>query len=89
METLTLCNDYTGVSSYCTLFLREPYRHSMNGHALSRFRMLYFLAQFKQRFSDWVIAEMRGVSDDNGDSPFWTWREKIISFQWIFQKRII
>lgn len=75
LETLTLCNDYTGVSELCTLFLREPYRHSLNGRTLSRFRML-FLAQFKQRFSDWVIAEMRGVSDENGDSPFWQWLEK-------------
>lgn len=75
LETLTLCNDYTGVSELCTLFLREPYRHSLNGRTLSRFRML-FLAQFKQRFSDWVIAEMRGVSDDNGDSPFWQWLEQ-------------
>lgn len=75
LETLTLCNDYTGVSELCTLFLREPYRHSLNGRTLSRFRML-FLAQFKQRFSDWVIAEMRGVSDENGDSPFWQWLEQ-------------
>lgn len=75
LETLTLCNDYTGVSELCTLFLREPYRHSLNGRTLSRFRML-FLAQFKQRFSDWVIAEMRGVSDENGRSPFWEWLEK-------------
>lgn len=75
LETLTLCHDYTGVSELCTLFLREPYRKNMNGRTLSRFRML-FLAQFKQRFSDWVIAEMRGVSDDNGDSPFWEWLEK-------------
>ena len=72
LETLTLCNDYTGVSELCTLFLREPFRHSLNGRTLSRFRML-FLAQFKQRFSDWVIAEMRGVSDESGDSPFWQW----------------
>lgn len=75
LETLTLCHDYTGVSELCTLFLREPYRKNMNGRTLSRFRML-FLAQFKQRFSDWVIAEMRGVSDENGDSPFWGWLEK-------------
>ncbi|RUO73733.1 arginine N-succinyltransferase [Idiomarina seosinensis] len=75
LETLTLCNDYTGVSELCTLFLREPYRRSLNGRTLSRFRML-FLAQFKERFSDWVIAEMRGVSDDNGDSPFWQWLQQ-------------
>ncbi|PYE32370.1 arginine N-succinyltransferase [Idiomarina fontislapidosi] len=75
LETLSLCNDYTGVSELCTLFLREPYRHNLNGRTLSRFRML-FLAQFKQRFSDWVIAEMRGVCDDDGASPFWDWLEE-------------
>ncbi|MGM0480346.1 MAG: arginine N-succinyltransferase [Pseudomonadota bacterium] len=75
LETLTLCNDYTGVTELCTLFLRERYRHNMNGRTLSRFRML-FLAQFKQRFSDWVIAEMRGVSDENGESPFWQWLQQ-------------
>lgn len=75
LETLSLCNDYTGVSELCTLFLREPYRHNLNGRTLSRFRML-FLAQFKQRFSDWVIAEMRGVCDVDGASPFWDWLEQ-------------
>ncbi|EKE84520.1 arginine N-succinyltransferase [Idiomarina xiamenensis] len=75
LDTLTLCNDYTGVSELCTLFLREPFRKGLNGRTLSRFRML-FMAEFKSRFSDWVIAEMRGVSDDNGDSPFWTWLQQ-------------
>ena len=72
LQTLTLCNDYTGVSELCTLFLREPFRKSMNGRVLSRFRML-FMAEFRNRFSDIVIAEMRGVSDANGESPFWCW----------------
>lgn len=73
--TLTLCNDYTGVSELCTLFLREPYRHSMNGRVLSRFRLL-FMAEFQQRFSRTVIAEMRGVSDEQGNSPFWQWLQQ-------------
>lgn len=72
LDTLTLCNDYTGVSELCTLFLREPYRKNQNGRVLSRFRML-FMAQFRNRFSNWVIAEMRGVSDADGQSPFWRW----------------
>lgn len=75
-ETLTLCQDYTGVSELCTLFLREPYRKNQNGRVLSRFRLL-FMAEFKHRFSDWVIAEMRGVSDDNGQSPFWQWLQEL------------
>ncbi len=74
-ETLTLCNDYTGVSELCTLFLREPFRKNMNGRVLSRFRML-FMAEFQNRFSDTVIAEMRGVSDDSGESPFWGWLQE-------------
>ncbi|TRW48498.1 arginine N-succinyltransferase [Aliidiomarina halalkaliphila] len=75
LQTLTLCNDYTGVSELCTLFLREPYRKGRNGRVLSKFRLL-FMAQFRQRFADTVIAEMRGISDEDGRSPFWAWLEK-------------
>ncbi|SFR49308.1 arginine N-succinyltransferase [Pseudidiomarina maritima] len=75
LGTLTLCNDYTGVSELCTLFLREPFRKNMNGRVLSRFRML-FMAEFRNRFSDIAIAEMRGVSDENGESPFWGWLQQ-------------
>jgi arginine N-succinyltransferase len=75
LETLTLCNDYTGVSELCTLFLREPFRKNQNGRVLSRFRML-FMAEFRERFSQFAIAEMRGVSNENGESPFWGWLEK-------------
>lgn len=75
LETLTLCNDYTGVSELCTLFLREPFRKNQNGRVLSRFRML-FMAEFAERFSQFAIAEMRGVSNENGESPFWSWLEK-------------
>ncbi|RUO24059.1 arginine N-succinyltransferase [Aliidiomarina minuta] len=75
LETLTLCNDYTGVSELCTLFLREKYRKGRNGRALSKFRLL-FMTEFKKRFSTNVFAEMRGVSDENGRSPFWDWLER-------------
>ncbi|RTE85714.1 MULTISPECIES: arginine N-succinyltransferase [Gammaproteobacteria] len=75
LETLTLNNDYTGVSELCTLFLREPFRVNRNGRALSKFRLL-FMAEFKSRFSSHVIAEMRGVSDEDGNSPFWNWLQK-------------
>ena len=75
VDILTLCNDYTGVTEICTLFLREPYRQGHNGGLLSRFRFL-FLADQKQRFSETVIAEMRGISDEKGDSPFWKWLEE-------------
>ncbi|MCC5854245.1 MAG: arginine N-succinyltransferase [Idiomarina sp.] len=75
LKTLTLCNDYTGFSELCTLFLREPFRKNRNGRVLSKFRLL-FMAEFKARFAKNVIAEMRGVSDQEGRSPFWTWLQK-------------
>ena len=74
-DVLTLCNDYTGASELCTLFLREPYRQGTNGRVLSKFRFL-FLAQNRERFADRVIAEMRGVSNADGESPFWQWLEE-------------
>ncbi|WP_409438779.1 arginine N-succinyltransferase [Psychromonas sp. GE-S-Ul-11] len=70
METLTLSNNHTGYSELCTLFLDPEYRHSKNGHLLSKARLL-FIAQFKEHFSEKLIAEMRGVSDEKGVSPFW------------------
>jgi arginine N-succinyltransferase len=75
VELLTFCNDYTGVSEICTLFLQEHAREGLAGRLLSKCRFL-FMAQHRHRFADTVIAEMRGVSDENGKSPFWDWLEK-------------
>ncbi|MFB1014400.1 MAG: arginine N-succinyltransferase [Alteromonadaceae bacterium] len=75
VETLSLCNDYTGATEICTLFLSESHRKNNNGRFLSRCRFL-FIAEHKQRFADTIIAEMRGISDDNGNSPFWQWLEE-------------
>jgi arginine N-succinyltransferase len=75
VETLSLCNDYTGATEICTLFLSESHRKNNNGRFLSRCRFL-FIAEHTQRFADTIIAEMRGISDDNGNSPFWQWLEE-------------
>lgn len=74
-DILTLCNDYTGVSELCTLFLRESRREKNNGRLLSKMRFL-FMAEFPQRFSGKVIAEMRGISNADGSSPFWQWLQE-------------
>jgi arginine N-succinyltransferase len=75
VETLSLCNDYTGATEICTLFLSESHRKNNNGRFLSRCRFL-FIAEHTQRFADTIIAEMRGISDENGNSPFWQWLEE-------------
>jgi arginine N-succinyltransferase len=75
VETLSLCNDYTGATEICTLFLEGSHRKEGNGRFLSRCRFL-FMAQHKERFAQCVIAEMRGVSNHDGRSPFYDWLEE-------------
>lgn len=70
LATLSLSNDHTGSSELCTLFLDPDYRDGKNGYLLSKSRFL-FMAEFRQRFMQKVVAEMRGVSDEQGRSPFW------------------
>jgi arginine N-succinyltransferase len=75
VDILTLCNDYTGVSEICTLFLMPEARCGLNGRLLSKFRFL-FMMEHKHRFAETIIAEMRGISNEQGQSPFWQWLEE-------------
>lgn len=70
LETLFLNSDMTGSSELCSLFLLPHYRKDGNGSLLSKARFL-FMAEHSARFSHRIIAEMRGISDEVGRSPFW------------------
>ncbi|MCH2000291.1 arginine N-succinyltransferase [Acinetobacter seifertii] len=70
LPTLYLSNDHTNCSELCTLFLDPDYRLNKNGKFLSKVRFL-FLSAFRQYFEETIVAEMRGYSDVNGQSPFW------------------
>ncbi|KQQ57036.1 arginine N-succinyltransferase [Pseudomonas sp. Leaf127] len=70
IPTLFLANDLTGNSELCSLFLHSDARTGLNGRLLSKARML-FIAEFPDLFGPKLIAEMRGISDDQGHSPFW------------------
>ncbi|MVW76337.1 arginine N-succinyltransferase [Pseudomonas xionganensis] len=70
IPTLFLANDLTGNSELCSLFLHAEHRSGLNGRLLSKARFL-FIAEFRELFGDKVIAEMRGMSDEQGRSPFW------------------
>jgi arginine N-succinyltransferase len=67
---LYLSNDYTGCTELTSLFLSPAHRGKGLGTLLSKSRLL-FIAEFPERFADKVIAEIRGLSDDQGRSPFW------------------
>ncbi|MFG6177923.1 arginine N-succinyltransferase [Halomonas sp. THAF12] len=75
IDTLFLSSDHTGDAEVASLFLRPEYRgadrrHERNGALLSMMRWL-FMAEFRDSFPDKVLAEMRGVFDAEGRSPFW------------------
>ncbi|MEC9365366.1 MAG: arginine N-succinyltransferase [Pseudomonadota bacterium] len=70
VPTLYLSNDLTGTSVLCSLYLAPTFRESGIGHLLSKSRFLFIAGQ-RPRFADKIIAEMRGVSDETGRSPFW------------------
>lgn len=68
-DILSLVNDNQNKTEIGGLFLHQDYRRHGNGGFLSRARFL-FIAQFPHRFSQTIIAEMRGISDSAGRSPF-------------------
>jgi arginine N-succinyltransferase len=69
-EMLTLCTDFNGCSEVGGLFLHPEARSGGLGVLLARSRYL-FIRQNRARFADKVVAELRGVIDEKGGSPFW------------------
>jgi arginine N-succinyltransferase len=69
-ETLTLCTDFDGCSEVGGLFLHPGERAGGLGMLLARSRYL-FIRGHRDRFAGKVIAELRGVIDESGGSPFW------------------
>lgn len=70
IPVLHLVAEHNGPSEIGSLFLHPQHRGHGNGRMLSLSRFL-MMAEFPQLFDREVIAEMRGVIDDQGQSPFW------------------
>ena len=69
-EMLSLVTDLEGSSEVGGLFLHPIERAGGLGLLLARSRYL-FIAMHRARFADRVLAELRGVQDERGGSPFW------------------
>jgi arginine N-succinyltransferase len=69
-QMLTLTTDLEGSSEVGGLFLHPQSRAGGLGALLARSRYL-FIKQHRARFGDRTLAELRGVMDDAGNSPFW------------------
>ncbi|VFS56939.1 Arginine N-succinyltransferase subunit beta [Kluyvera cryocrescens] len=87
LPTLFLTNDHTGSSELCTLFLDPAWRKDSNGHLLSSSRFL-FMAAFRDHFNHKVVAEMRGVIDEHGYSPFWESLGQPLFLYGVFPRRL-
>ncbi|SOB87252.1 arginine succinyltransferase [Sphingomonas guangdongensis] len=69
-EVLSLVNDLEGSSEVGGLFLHPAERAGGLGLLLARSRYLFIRAH-RARFADRILAELRGVIDEAGGSPFW------------------
>ncbi|MFA5968105.1 MAG: arginine N-succinyltransferase [Sphingomonas sp.] len=69
-EMLTLTTDLEGSSEVGGLFLHPGERAGGLGMLLARSRYL-FIAMHRARFADSILAELRGIIDESGGSPFW------------------
>ncbi|MFC3581483.1 arginine N-succinyltransferase [Sphingomonas hylomeconis] len=69
-DMLSLSTDLEGCSEVGGLFLHPGERAGGLGMLLARSRYL-FIAQHRARFADRILAELRGVIDEAGGSPFW------------------
>jgi arginine N-succinyltransferase len=69
-DTLSLVTDLEGASEVGGLFLHPHERAGGLGLLLAKSRYLFIRAH-RHLFADRVLAELRGVIDDAGGSPFW------------------
>ena len=69
-EMLFLTTDLEGASEVGGLFLHPGERAGGLGLLLARSRYL-FVAMHRARFADRILAELRGIIDERGGSPFW------------------
>ncbi|MGA9582717.1 MAG: arginine N-succinyltransferase [Allosphingosinicella sp.] len=69
-EMVTLTTDLEGSSEVGGLFLHPGERAGGLGMLLARSRYL-FIKLHRERFARRIIAELRGVIDEKGGSPFW------------------
>ena len=69
-QALVLVNECGGWTEVGSLFVRREYRSSGAGGLLARARYLLIAAD-PHKFSETVMAELRGHFDEHDRSPFW------------------
>ena len=75
VHVLNLCHDLTGQVQLCGFHV-DPGYWQQGAELLSRARLLFIAGQ-RARFGRRIIAELQGVHDAGGHSPFWNALGKI------------
>ncbi|TWI61483.1 arginine N-succinyltransferase [Pseudoduganella lurida] len=70
VHALTLCSELTAYSQLSSFYVEEGVLQRPEAALLSRSRLLY-AAQQPQRFGDRFFVPLAGVTDAEGQSPFW------------------
>lgn len=70
LDVLVLVNEFAGATEVGSLFLKPQARGGGVGRLLAQSRYL-LIAAARERFSETVIAELRGQVDADGVAPFW------------------
>jgi len=70
MDALILTNEFVGFTEVGTLFLKPAFRGGGAGRLAAQARYL-LMAASPEAFGERVLAELRGVVDDAGQTPFW------------------
>lgn len=69
-RSLVLANECAGWSEVGSLFVKQEKRQGGAGRLLAQSRYL-LIASDPQRFSEMVLAELRGWFEEDGSCPFW------------------
>lgn len=69
-RSLVLANECAGWSEVGSLFLKPEKRQGGSGRLLAQSRYM-LIASDPQRFSEMVLAELRGWFEEDGACPFW------------------
>jgi arginine N-succinyltransferase len=70
VHALTLCSELTAYSQLSGFTIRDREKAGREAALLSRGRLLYAVLA-PHRFGDRFFVPLAGVTDDNGQSPFW------------------
>ena len=71
IHVLSLCHDLTGHSLLTGFHLEPAARSQSSARELNALGRVLFMASHPQRFAESTAAEIVGISDGQGNAPFW------------------